>query len=111
MTLVDQWHQWLLVLILSTLVIEVKKKMIHSKYKKKKNMKLISFKLFSLVISVILAFIMDRETKEEETYMAVLASQHNPPWFSENSRGLARHRSSFTQRSIPKYGSTPSTRT
>lgn len=58
---------------------------------------------------------MDRETREEETYMTLLSSQnnlhHHPSWlngYQSNSDSfiINRHRSS--QRSIPKYGSTPS---
>lgn len=69
----------------------------------------------ALLVTIILSFIMDRETREEETYMTLLSSQnnlhHHPSWlngYQSNSDSfiINRHRSS--QRSIPKYGSTPS---
>lgn len=72
----------------------------------------------SLVISVITSVIMDREAREEETYMTLLSSRHNNnyhPWSLSNNNGseasynFGRHYRS-SQKSIPRYGSTPSTK-
>lgn len=58
---------------------------------------------------------MDRETREEETYMALLSSQHNNSWLGNNGESSYIGNSGYfgrinrtSQRSIPKYGSTPS---
>lgn len=76
----------------------------------------------SLIISVITSVMMDREAREEETYMTLLSSRNNStnnnhhfhPWpnssnGSESSYNFGRHYRS-SQKSIPRYGSTPSTK-
>lgn len=77
----------------------------------------------SLITSVITSVMMDREAREEETYMTLLSSRNNTssshhhyhPWSgnsnngSEASYNFGRHYRS-SQKSIPRYGSTPSTK-
>lgn len=62
---------------------------------------------------------MDRETREEETYMALLSQNNNHSWLNNNNgesshngyignSGYFGRNTRSSQRSIPKYGSTPS---
>lgn len=91
-----------------------------------------------MLLSVILSFIIDRETREEETYMSLLSCSLNhssynegpsslsPNYHSNGERGgggggggyfisnnrnrpLSTYNQRRTSNSIPKYGSTPST--
>ncbi|KAG1084071.1 hypothetical protein G6F42_021945 [Rhizopus arrhizus] len=75
--------------------------------------------LIALIVSVVLSFIIDRETREEETYMALLSSQnnnHHHSWLNHGessyspSNGYFGRTTRSSQRSIPRYGSTPSTK-
>ncbi|KAG2200366.1 hypothetical protein INT47_002280 [Mucor saturninus] len=76
---------------------------------------LLSVQFVALLVSVVLSCIMDRETREEETYMALLSQNNN--WSNnggESSLGYIGNSGYFgrntrsSQRSIPRYGSTPS---
>ncbi|KAI8647012.1 Tetraspanin family-domain-containing protein [Parasitella parasitica] len=80
---------------------------------------LLATQLIALLVSVILSFIIDRETREEETYMALLSSQNNDHQYSWLNHGESSYHPSSgyfvrntrsSQRSIPRYGSTPSTK-
>ncbi|KAI8994593.1 Tetraspanin family-domain-containing protein [Pilobolus umbonatus] len=66
-----------------------------------------------LLVSIILSFFIDKETRDEETYMALLSTQNNHHSWSggesiSGSGYFGRQRSNYTQRVIPKYGSSPS---
>ncbi|GAA5816086.1 hypothetical protein MFLAVUS_009608 [Mucor flavus] len=76
---------------------------------------LLSIQLIALFVSVILSIIMDRETREEETYMALLSSQHNNSWLGNGESSYIGNSGYFgrtnrtSQRSIPKMSNTTTT--
>ncbi|KAL7321775.1 hypothetical protein PS15m_001509 [Mucor circinelloides] len=93
----QQWHQYITIAIIFLLGVQ----------------------LIALIVSVVLSFIIDRETREEETYMALLSSQnnnHHHSWLNHGessyspSNGYFGRTTRSSQRSIPRYGSTPSTK-
>ncbi|GAN05829.1 hypothetical protein MAM1_0102d05305 [Mucor ambiguus] len=113
----QQWHQYITIAIICLLTIQVGFLGCESSY-------VYSFsfafaQLISLIVSVVLSFIIDRETREEETYMALLSSQnnnHHHSWLNHGessyspSNGYFGRTTRSSQRSIPRYGSTPSTK-
>ncbi|CEP12544.1 hypothetical protein [Parasitella parasitica] len=94
---IQQWHQYLTIAVIVLFAIQ----------------------LVALLASVVLSCMIDRETREEETYMALLSSQNNNHHYSWLNHGESSYHPSSgyfvrntrsSQRSIPRYGSTPSTK-